>query len=280
MLDFLVILSIASSAALIFGAGWIAMGSWPAGAIAAAAFTVSPLLWSDRPSAGLYPLPFVSAWLLASALLLQRRELSWAVIAGVSLGAGVYVSPAAAVMMPAYAAVMVMVMALSRQVPRAHLAAVLATFAVIAAPRFIGWLIDPAPYRAIVMEHHLYDAQRYNVLQGIREVTSWVGLTARSEVFWDYLNPAFLFVTGRVLSWPLVVLLPIGIYFVIARDVAVMSRLVLAAYVMAPLAASLPAEPPMRGRIAWILPAAALLTAFGVELIRRRWPGAERGAAR
>jgi hypothetical protein len=97
-----------------------------------------------------------------------------------------------------------------------------------------------------------------------------VGLTARSEVFWDYLNPAFLFVTGRVLSWPLVILLPVGLYFALVKDSTMLGRLALAGYVTAPLAASLTAEPPVAARIFWIIPFAALLSACAVAHARRR----------
>jgi hypothetical protein len=271
MLDSLALLAMVMSGALIFAAARTATGAWPAGAFAAIAFAISPLLWSDPPQpASLYPLPFVCAWLWASAMWLRRGERVWALVAGGLLGAGVYASPGSVVMMPAYAAVTVAIVASSGRVPSRHWMAFIGLFTIVAASRLIWWLIDPAPFRAIVTAHHLYDAERFNVLQGIREVTSWVGLTARSEVFWDYLNPAFLFVTGRVLSWPLAVLLPLGLYFVAARDTSLMGRLVLAAFVIAPLAASLPAEPPVRGRIAWILPAAALLAMFGAEMVRRR----------
>ncbi len=274
MTDSLSLAAVVSSAALTFVAGRVATGAWPAGAFAAIGLVISPLLWSDPPRAtSLYPLPFVCAWLCASAMWLGRGDRFWALAAGAVLGVGVYVSPGSVVMMPAYAALTVGIVASSGRVPRPHWIAFLGVFALVAVPRLIMWMIDPAPYREIVAAHHLYDADRYNVLQGMREVTSWVGLTARSEVYWDYLNPAFLFVTGRVLSWPLIVLLPLGIYFVIVRDSSLMGRIALAAFVVAPLAASLPAEPPVRARIAWILPAAALLAMFGVEFLRRRGAG-------
>ena len=91
----------------------------------------------------------------------------------------------------------------------------------------VAWAMRPEQFREIVNSHHLYDANRFNVLQGVREVTSWVGLTARSEVFWDYLNPAFLFVTGRVLAWPLAILLPIGLYYALVKDATMSARLAL-----------------------------------------------------
>ena len=98
----------------------------------------------------------------------------------------------------------------SRAISRPAWLVFLGSFSIVALPYLVSWMMRPEEFRAMINAHHLYDANRFNVLQGTREVTSWVGLTARSEVFWDYLNPAFLFVTGRVLAWPLVVLLPVG----------------------------------------------------------------------
>ena len=257
------------AAALVAAAGATIAVGWLSGVIAGAAFLVSPLLWADAvPPSAVYPLPFVAAWLLAAALLVQRRDLLSAAAAGLALGTGVYASTPSAVMMPAYAVLTVMVLAPSRILPVRHWAVFLGAFLLAALPLLARWAMQPSLYREMVLGHHLYDANRFNVIQGVREVTSWVGLTARSEVFWDYLNPAFLFVTGHVLSWPLLVLVPVGIYAIVARDVSTVGRLVFAAFLIAPLAASLPAEPPMRARIAWILPAAALLAASGVEFLR------------
>lgn len=270
MPDLSVLTAIAATLALTAAAGVLATGGWPAGLIAAAAFLVSPLLWSAPPPASaLYPLPFVSAWLLASGMLAQRRTILWAALAGASLGLGLYASPASVVMMPAYVVITIVVLAPSRVVTMRQWMVFAATFALAAAPLLVRWVTEPALYRQLILSHHLYDANRFSVLQGVREVTSWVGLTARSEVFWDYLNPAFLFVTGRVLSWPLLVLVPLGMYSIVARDTSLIGRIVLAAFLIAPLAASLPAEPPVRARIAWILPGASLLAVYGVEFVRQ-----------
>ena len=161
----------------------------------------------------------------------------------------------------------------SRAMSRTALSVFLGAFAVSALPLLVSWVMRPEQFREIVNSHHLYDANRYNLLQGLREVTSWVGLTARSEVFWDYLNPAFLFVSGRVLTWPLVILLPIGLYYALVIDGTLPGRLALAGFIAAPLAASLSAEPPVAARIFWIIPFAALLSACAVAHARRRLSG-------
>ena len=256
---------------LLYASASIAFGGALPGLIAAGAALLAPLLWTQASTfpASLYPLPLVCAWLLAMTLLSSTQRLWWAGVGGVALGAGVYLSVPAIVMMPCYAVLTVAIGLPSRQVSRTASMVFAVAFAVSVLPLLVGWMMRPDQFRAIVNAHHLYDADRYNVLQGIREVTSWVGLTARSEVFWDYLNPAFLFVTGRVLWWPLAVLLPIGLYYALVWDSTLLARLALAGFISAPLAASLTAEPPVAGRIYWIIPFAALLSGCAVAHIRR-----------
>jgi hypothetical protein len=264
------LLLIAATIGLMYSVAATALGGWLPGVVAAAAIGFAPLLWSQfslAPST-LYPLPLVAAWLMSIAYLSRTGGLWWAGVAGASLGAGLYMSLPAVIMMPCYVMLTVILGWPSRALSRPAWLVFLGSFAIVAIPLLVSWMMRPEEFRATVNAHHLYDANRFNVLQGAREVTSWVGLTARSEVFWDYLNPAFLFVTGRVLAWPLVVLLPVGIYFAIVRETTIIGRLALAGYVAAPLAACLTAEPPTASRIIWIVPFAALLSAVAAAHFR------------
>jgi hypothetical protein len=260
------LLVIVTTIGVIYSVAATSLGGRVPGLVAAVAAVLSPLLWtlfSSAPST-LYPLPFIGAWLMSLALLWTTRRPWWAVVAGLSLGAGLYMSLAAVVMMPCYVALTVVFALMSNALSRRDLAVFVGAFLIAAVPLAGWWAMHPAEVRQIINAHHLYDADRFNMLQGAREVTSWVGLTARSEVFWDYLNPAFLFVTGRVLTWPLAVLLPIGLYYAIIRDATWLERLMAAGYFIAPAAASLTAEAPTAGRIAFIIPFAALVSAIGV----------------
>lgn len=265
------LLVIGATIGLMYSVAATTLTGWLPGLVAAAAVGFAPLVWSQLSlaPATLYPLPFVAAWLLSIAFLVKTTRLWWAALAGATLGAGLYMSLPAVVMMPLYVVLTVVIGWPARVFSKAAWLAFLGSFTIVAIPFLLSWVMRPEEFRAMVNAHHLYDANRFNVLQGTREVTSWVGMTARSEVFWDYLNPAFLFVTGRVLAWPLVVLLPIGIYFAIVRETTIVGRLALAGYVAAPLAACLTAEPPIASRIIWIVPFAALLAALAVSHLRR-----------
>jgi hypothetical protein len=265
-------LVIVSTVALIYSIAASAFGGRVPALVAAAALVFAPLAWTlfSTAPATLYPLPFVGAWLLSLVLLMSTRRLWWAAVAGIALGGGLYMSLPAMVMMPCYVALTIVFAWAAGALSRRELAMFAGAFAFAAAPLMAWWLLHSAEYRQVINAHHLYDANRFNVLQGVREVTSWVGLTARSEVFWDYLNPAFLLVTGRVLFWPLALLLPIGFYFAIVKDASWFVRLLVAGYVIAPIAASLTAEPPTPARIVYILPFAALLSGFSIARLIQR----------
>ena len=235
--------------------------------LTAALFVLTPLLWrqtQDAP-ASLYALPFVAGWLFAAAHMQSAHTSGWPVIAGGLLGGGVYTSNAAAVMMPLYALLTIAVFAQARAVPLRELALFVAAFDIGAGPLAVSFISHPERFRDTVNAHHLYDANRFNVLQGMREMSSWVGLTARTEVYYDYFNPAFLFLTGGVLLFPLAVLVPAGLYQIVSDEATPLARLSLVGFLAAPFAASLTAQAPIPGRILFITPFAAIVSAYGIK---------------
>jgi hypothetical protein len=241
------------------GAGW--------GIVTGALFASTPLIWRQfqiAPSS-LYPLPFVIGWLVAVAQFQATRAPRWLAVAGALLGAGVYTSHPAAVMMPLYLLLTIAVFAYSPNASVGRLAVFVGAFAAAAGPFVLSLVLDPARFRNIVNASRLYDANRFNVLQGMREMASWVGLTARSEVYYDYFNPAFLFITGGVLLWPLVVLIPAGLYHIAISETTPLTWLSLGGFFVAPFAAALTAAAPMPGRIMFITPFAAIVSVYGVQ---------------
>jgi hypothetical protein len=245
------------------------------GIVTVALFALTPLLWrqSQAAPASLAPLPFVVGWLLAVSHCDRAHSMWWPIVAGGSLGAGVYTSHAAAVMMPIYLLLTIAVVVHARSVPLRQLGLLVAAFAVAVSPLAVSLIRHPETFRNTVNAYHLYDANRFTVRQGAREMASWVGLTARSEVYYDYFNPTFLFLTGRVLLVPLAVLVPAGLYQIVSDETTPMARLSMAGFFAAPFAASLTAEAPTAGRILFITPFAAIVSAYGVTrlLSWRRW---------
>jgi hypothetical protein len=170
-------------------------------------------------------------------------------------------------MMPVYAMLTVVILARRPQIARRTIVEFIAAFAIAAAPLAIGFLRHPDTFRETVIAYRLYDATRFNILQGLREMASWLGLTARTEVYYDFFNPVFLFMTGRVLLFPLAVLLPIGIGHIAFADRRLIARVSLAGFLAAPFAASLTAEPPAPGRILYITPFAAVVSIYGLRCL-------------
>ena len=252
------------------------------GIVTVALFALTPLLWLQgrQAPASLEPLPFVVGWLLAAAHIQHDRAGWWPVAAGGCLGAGVYTSQAAVVMMPLYLVLTVAVMAHARAAPLRHVVLLAAAFFVVTAPFAVSLLRHPEEFRDTVNAYHLYDANRFTLRQGVREMASWVGLTARSEVYYDYFNPAFLFLTGRVLLFPLAVLLPVGIGQIVSSETVPIARLSIAGFVVAPFAASLTAQAPTPGRILFITPFAAIVSAYGMKRLLAWRPSFSAGSSR
>jgi hypothetical protein len=265
----LTLLALTASMALLYRLGARIFVSARFGILTAALFALTPLLWrqTEGAPAALAPLPFVIGWLWAVAHIERADAVSfrWAVFAGAVLGVGVYTSRAAVVMMPLYLLLTMAILVHDGTVRLRELGALIGGFVLAVSAAVAQLLRHPEVFRDTVNAYHLYDANRFNVRQGIREMTSWVGLTARSEVYYDYFNPAFLFLTGRVLLWPLVVLVPAGLYQIVAEEATPLARLSLAGFLAAPFAASLTAEAPTPARILFITPFAAIVSAYGVK---------------
>jgi hypothetical protein len=236
---------------------------------------LTPLLWqqSRNAPASLSPLLFVIGWLWAVGHVQGDRAFWWSAVGGGVLGAGVYTSNAAAVMMPLYLLLTVAIARYSDAMSWRQLGVFAAVFVVAVSPLAVSLIRHPEEFRNIVNAHHLYDANLFSPRQGIREMASWVGLTARSEVYYDYFNPAFLFLTGRVLLLPLVVLIPAGLVQIVSDETTLLSRLSIAGFLAAPFAASLTADAPTPARILFITPFAAIASAYGLKclLAWRRW---------
>jgi 4-amino-4-deoxy-L-arabinose transferase-like glycosyltransferase len=238
-----------------------------AGAATAAVFALTPLLWREIAASpgALVPMVFVVGWLLAIALYLEHRSAPYLVIGGASMGAGLYTSDAAFVMMPVYLIVTLAVLGATRSLPRRHVGLLVAAFVLFSGPRAISLLRHPEVFRSSVNAHRLYDANRFTVLQGVREICSWVGLTARSGVYFNYFNPVFLFGGGHVLFWPLALPIGVGAWRIINDDVNPLARTCLAGFLAAPFAAALTAENPDPRRLIFLAPFAAPIATYGLD---------------
>jgi hypothetical protein len=191
----------------------------------------------------------------------------WPAVAGALLGTGVYTSYASMVMMPLFLLLTIAVVQHAGALTSRQIGVTIAAFAVAVSPIAVFLIRHPDAFRTTVNAYHLYDANRFNLRQGVREMVSWVGLTARTEVYYDYFNPAFLFLTGRVLLFPLAVLVPAGLFQIVSEERTVLARLSLAGFFAAPFAAALTAQAPTPGRILFVTPFAAMVSAYGFKRV-------------
>ena len=225
----------------------------------------------------LYPLPFILGWLLCLLLFLEQGRLRWLFTATICLGVGFYSYIASVLLMAMYFALTGLALLLTRQTPRAYAVAA-AGFALPLLP-FAAWFLKhPTVLSDTAARYDLYDAKKLNALQGIREFLSYNSLERLSSLYWTYFSPSFLFFSGDsqitfstrsvgVLLMPLALLLPLGCYQVIVRRPSIPNLLVLIGFVTAPAAAVLVPEPAAIIRAVALLPFAALLSAFGLELL-------------
>ena len=245
-----------------------------AAVLCVALFVTMPMVWlgARGQAPQIVLLPFVIAWLAAFDEYFRSGRPEWLAVGGAALAIPIYVHLAGVVMAPAYFAIAVFAL-VARREPLGRIAVCIAAFAVVALPWVIMTMSDPGPFEVAIQRYGLYDASRFNILQGAREITSWVGLTVRSEVFWDCFNPALLFLgkggLANSLLRPEVFLLPFAVPFVrglmhmLKRPPSATDGIVLAAFVAAPLAAALIAQPPVPARLILMAPVAAVIATRG-----------------
>ena len=250
------------SALRIFRSAWLA-------AAAVALFLSTPVvhegLWGGGPLS--LQVPIIAGWLLAMQLAILTAGWWPSLCAGAIAGVGLYTHTAALITMPFLALFSALAIARSESPARGRrIAALAGAFVVIATPLLIRYGLNPDAFNSLVLAYGLYDASRFNVLQGLREIFSWVGLVARSEVYYEFFNPTLWFLSGasvrehladpRGFVMPYVVLVPAGVYALVGRHPP-LGLLVLGAIAIAAMPTALLARRPA---VSQLLPIAALVT--------------------
>lgn len=246
-------------------------------------FATMPIVWLAARGAAtqVVLLPALMAWLFTLDAFLRSGRSLWLVATGASTAAMLYLHLAGWVLAPLYLGIAATAIAVSkRQAVFAALAALGAGMVLVALPFSILLLRDLAPFTSAINSFGLYDANRFNPLQGAREIASWVGLTVRSEVYWDSFNPALWFlgkggglkslVTSPVFLAPLVVPFARGAWAYIIAPTDSADFLVFGGLLAAPAAIALIAQPPVPARLIVVAPFVALVAARGC------YPGAFR----
>lgn len=247
-------------------------------ALAAGMLALSPAFFIDSrlSTDHHYPVVAIGLWLMCLARFFEDpdRDL-WLALAGLSLGVGLYTYGASVLLMPLYAALTAIVLLKARVYRVPAYAAFFLCFALALAPFVLFVVRNPGYVGDVANMYKVYDAKRFGVLQGARELAGWTSLGARADVYFSYFNPSMLFFSGGgslvqstrqagFFLTPFIVLLPAAALYVLRRDVDWFAWLALAAFVVTPLAASIVDEHGAVQRVMPLAPLAAILVAYFV----------------
>ncbi len=233
-----------------------------------------------------YPVVAIGLWLICLARFFEdpSRDV-WLALAGLSLGAGLYTYGASVLLMPLFVALTALLLLRTRIFRVSAYAWLFVIFAVTIAPFVFFVLTHPDYIGTMAKQYNVYDAKRFGVFRGARELLGWTSLGARADVYFSYFNPSMLFFSGAgsliqstreagFFLVPFLLLLPAAIVYVLKRDVEWYAWLALMAFFATPLAASIVDERGAVQRVISLAPFGAILVAYFVMRMSadpRRW---------
>jgi hypothetical protein len=242
---------------------------------AAAAFALAPahVILSRQAVDYVLPIPFVLGWLWCLFTFLERGDAWLPAAGGLLLGAGLFSYIGSWIFMPLCAALSCAACARAR---RTRTRAIVSTMIAFAGPALVlaVWVAaHPVMLRQTVGRYDLAGpaaaepAPRTGVLFLLR---------GKVSEYWDYFDPAFLFLsggtsmtasTGRtgVLLLPVAVFLCAGLYELVARRPSTAGAVAVAGFVLAPIPATLAGERYMIQREIVVAAFAALIAAAGAS---------------
>ena len=196
-------------------------------------------------------------------------------VCGLCLGIGFYSYAAAVILTP-----LMLILAIAVMWPLvdrpARLWPLVAGFA-IPVSFFVIWLAShPDAFASTAQRYQLYDAKQLSALQGLREFLSFQNIERMTSIYWSFLSPSVLFLSGDQLItystrqagvFPTImgVLLLLGMVQVIERERSRFAWLVVAGFLIAPLPAVLVPENGAVNRATALLPFGVLLASYGIK---------------
>ena len=263
---------------LVYRFGLKLFGDGTRSAVAAAIALLSPALymWSRLAFDGIFAVPFVLTSMLYVLLFLDKPQPSYVWLAGLALGIGFYASTTAPILMPIYLVVAVVTIWMGGHT-RPAVYVWLAIGFLLPLLCLVPWFaMHPESYPDTLGRWAIHAAHVRNPLDGLRAIINWGSLTNRTSVYWEFLNPAYLFFPADQNSvttmrssgpflFPLLLLVPIGIARIVRTRSSSVATLLLVGLLVAPLAGSTFGENHAFGRVLVLIPFVALVATFGVE---------------
>lgn len=242
------------------------------------ALTPAHFIHSRLGTDHLYTVVLMLGWLLCLLDVKSERQVLRIGMASALLGLGVYSYLGALITMPVCFVITIATlyrMGFRTRAP--YLAAVIG--AGVAVLPFVAWhLLHPDQYARQMQMYGLYNSARVSPAEGARQLASYASVADRVGVYWDYFNPSLLFFAGDtglingtryagVFLWPLMVLLPAGVYRLLVQQRSTAGWLLIVGLAASPLAATVVAERYRINRALVMLPLAALVATAGVEMM-------------
>lgn len=259
----------------VFKSEWLAL-------LAAAMLALSPAhyIHSRLGTDHLYTVVLMLAWLLILLGVRSETQLMRIGSASALLGLGVYSYLGALITMPVcFLLTVATLYGMGFRSRGPYLAAVVG-FVLPTLP-FVAWhLLHPDQYGRQMQMYGLNSSAGSALAGASRQSAAFASAIERVAVYWDYFNPSLLFFAGDtglingtrytgVLLWPLLILLPAGVYRLAIQQPSPISWLLVASLAAAPLAATVVAERYRINRALVMLPLAALVATAGVEMMWR-----------
>jgi 4-amino-4-deoxy-L-arabinose transferase-like glycosyltransferase len=258
--------------------------------VAAALLAMTPahFLHSRLAFDFIYPLPFVLTWLLCLLIFLERQQPAVLFAATTALGLGFYSYIASVVMMPVYLALTALVLIATGNLSWRTTMAALAGF-VWPLLALVPWLATQPTFVFDVMNKYGVGARSLEMIgpgvrsfddamANLRQRLNFAELANRVTLYWAFLDPAFLFLSGGytrmtnstrlvgVFLAPFIVLIPLGLIQMVTVHRTVISLVIVLGFFLAPLAAVLSVlEPYASDRELAVLVFGVLIAVYGIE---------------
>ena len=206
-----------ASVPLLYSVAQLAFGSSILAATAAAFLLFTPAfvtLGSTFVHDGIWHVPFVGAWLLLLAVILQRTKPVRRPLAACTavLVASVYSQPSASMMSLVLAAVTGLVLwQTGRLPPWRHLVACAAAAAAVSAPLLLWLLRHPATYADTLGAWLLHPAHLRSPRAWWLALSHPTTLTQFTGTYWDFFSPTHLVISENAQAFAGVFLLPVGV---------------------------------------------------------------------
>ena len=257
------------------------LGSARYAAIAAMGLALTPahLIYSRQALDYMLPMPFVLGWLACLLAVLERPAATAALAAGALLGLSVYVHFSAWAMAPLYAVLSIAALVWSGR-SRA-IAPFIAGLVVVLIPLAVWLQRHPGFFNDVASTYRLYDSRRFSAWQGAGEILNWNGIETRLAIYWDYLNPGYLFMSGgasltaatrRAGVFPLafIVFIPCGLVYLWQNRRLPAAWIVMLGFFTAPVAVSIVGTRYLIQRELYVLPFGVLMATFGAAWLLAR----------